>query len=88
MDCRGASGHAQLFIWRREMLQAMEVAATSPASVPAVSEPVPRLVLPEPPPAPKRRRTRRSRSSGTAVEPEIDGVAVRIAQGADAKTLR
>jgi len=87
MDCRGASGHIQLFTWRRKMRQAMDVAATSPAFVPAVIEPAPLPVVPEPPPAPERPRTRRSRSSGTAVELAIDGVAVRIAQRADAKVI-
>ena len=86
MDCRGASGPIQLFTWRRKMRQAMDVAATSPAFVPAVIEPAPLPVVPEPPPAPDV-RGRGARSSGTAVELAIDGVAVRIAQGADAKVI-
>jgi transposase len=54
---------------------------------------VPAIIEAAPPPsrdqptAPKRHRTRRSRTTGTAVELEIDGVAVKIAQGADAKVI-
>jgi transposase len=61
-------------------------AAAPPAFVPAIIEAAPPPSQ-EPPPAPKRRRTRRSRTIGTAVELEIDGVAVKIAQGADAKVI-
>lgn len=52
-----------------------------PAFVPAVIEPVGRL---EAAPA---RRTRRRRRSHAAVELEIDGVAVKIARGADATLI-
>lgn len=75
----------QLFGWRRELKKAA-LAAGPPTFVPAIIE-----LDPQSPQVPssstKRRRTRRSRSAGTAIELEIDGVAVKIAQGADAKVI-
>jgi transposase len=50
--------------------------------VPAVVEPVTRSD-----PAPARRARRRQRATTTAVELEIDGVAVKIARGADASVI-
>jgi transposase-like protein len=78
---------SQLFTWRRELRKQMEAqgfalpVAPAPASlfVPAVIEPSPPSeVLPV-----AKRPRRRRRSSPSAVELEIDGVAVRIARGTD-----
>jgi transposase len=77
---------SQLFTWRRELRYAAE-AATQPTFVPALIEPAVVPIATERPASQKRRRTRRARSIGTAVELEIDGVAVKIAQGADAKVI-
>ena len=76
---------SQLFTWRRELRKAAAT-ATSPSFVPAIIEAAPPPSRDQPT-APKRHRTRRSRTTGTAVELEIDGVAVKIAQGADAKVI-
>ena len=78
---------SQLFTWRRELRKEMEVrgmplpvsSAPAPLFVPAVIEQRP---SPEATPVAKRRRRRRG-SPPSAVELEIDGVAVRIARGAD-----
>ena len=72
---------SQLFTWRREMRYAAD-ATVPPAFVPAV---VDHINLVEQPPTVRRAR-RRSRE-GSAVELEIDGVAVKIARGADARTI-
>lgn len=77
---------SQLFTWRRELRYAAEAAA-QPTFVPALIEPAVVPIATERPASQKRRRTRRARSNGTAVELEIDGVAVKIAQGADAKVI-
>ena len=61
----------------------MQGAAPEPMFVPAVIEPVASQVAT--PPQRPRRRSRRS--SGAAVELEIDGVTVKIAQGTDADTI-
>jgi len=87
---------SQLFTWRRQVRHEFEAKGISPqargmglpaasldgpAFVPAVIEPVGR---PDVAPA---RRTRRRRRSHAAVELEIDGVAVKIARGADATLI-
>lgn len=78
---------SQLFTWRRELRYAGEVAQSvvqippKPLFVPAVIEPEPVTAV-----APKKQRTRHARSSA-AVELVIDGVAVKIAQGADASVI-
>ena len=84
--------HTQLFTWRREMRRAAEAAGASlPMALPPVPAPlfVPAVIEPEPvavaAPA-ARKRVRRTRSA-TAVELEIDGVAVKIARGADAGVI-
>lgn len=80
---------SQLFTWRRELRKQLEErgqalpAAPSPSFVPAVIEPPP---MDEPVPAAKRSRPRR-RSKTSAVELEIDGVAVKIGRGADAGVI-
>lgn len=78
---------SQLFTWRREFRQRLEAqgltlpmtTTPSPSFVPAVIDPVPAS---DPAPVAKRPRKRR-RSTAGAVELEIDGVAVKIARGAD-----
>lgn len=82
---------SQLFTWRRELRKqladrglALPMAqAPAPSFVPAVIEPVP---LSDPAPNASRARRRR-RSQPSAVELKIDGVAVRIARGADAHVI-
>ena len=84
--------HTQLFTWRREMRRAAEAAgvtlpmaiAPEPLFVPAVIEPEPVAV---PQSTPKKRRLRRVRPEAAAVELTIDGVAVKIARGADAAVI-
>lgn len=83
--------HTQLFTWRREMRQAAEAAGVTlpvrigpePLFVPAVIEPAPVTAAVA---TPKKKRMRRARSAA-AVELVIDGVAVKIARGADAAVI-
>lgn len=85
--------HTQLFTWRRELRQAAEAAGVT-LPVRALPEPlfVPAVIEPEPEPAtaamaaPKKKRMRRARPAA-AVELVIDGVAVKIARGADAAVI-
>ena len=80
---------SQLFAWRRVLRKQLEErgqalpAAASPSFVPAVIEPLP---MSAPVPVAKRSRPRR-RSKAGAVELEIDGVSVKIGQGADVGTI-
>ena len=80
---------SQLFTWRRELRYAAEAAhgtaqtLAEPMFVPAVIEPEPAATSAS---APKRKRVRRAQSAA-AVELEIDGVAVKIARGADAGVI-
>lgn len=82
---------SQLFTWRREFRKQLEAQgltlpmapAQAPSFVPAVIDP-----LPASDPGPMARRPRkRRRSQAGAVELEIDGVAVKIARGADAGVI-
>lgn len=78
---------SQLFTWRRELRYAVETvqgAATMPEPmfVPAIVE-LPR----EPVPAPTKPGKPRRRGASAAVELVIDGVAVKIARGADAAVI-
>ena len=81
---------SQLFTWRRELRY---VAESAPGALKALPEPpmfVPALVVPtvdavSPPARPGK--ARRQRRSSAAVELEIDGVAVKIARGADAGVI-
>lgn len=82
---------SQLFTWRRELrkqlaargLAVPKAPAQIPSFVPAVIDPVPSG---DPVSIPRRSRRRR-RTQPSAVELEIDGVAVRIARGADAHVI-
>lgn len=73
----------QLFAWRRTFRAEAEIAASF---VPVVV-----TTEPEAPAAPrsvrKTRRPRRSSSKTASIEPEIDGVVVRVGRGSDAKTV-
>lgn len=79
---------SQLFTWRRELRYAAE-AARSTAQSPLAPMFVPAVIQPEPAtqPALKKKRSRRTRPEAAAVELVIDGVAVRIARGADASVI-
>ena len=78
---------SQVYAWRRDFRDRLEaegvhIPSTGPqgaAFVPAVIEPGAR-----PDPAPVHRARKRRRSKASAVESEIDGVAVKIGRGADA----
>lgn len=82
---------SQLFTWRREFRKQLEAqglalpmaTAPAPSFVPAVIDPPPAS---DPPPLARRSRKHR-RSQAGAVELEIDGVAVKIARGADATVI-
>ena len=93
--CKLARRHdlrpSQLFTWRRELRYAAEAAygtAQSPPEpmfVPTVIEPEPAAT---PAPVSTRKRVRRARAAvPAAVELEIDGIAVKIARGADAGVI-
>src|SRR3546814_6352039 len=76
-----------IFAWRRDLRKKLEdqglTLPATPAFVPAVIEP-----LPSGDPAPVARRgRRRRRPTVSAVELEIDGVAVKIGRGADAAVI-
>jgi len=83
---------SQLFTWRRELRKQladrglalpMASAGQAPSFVPAVIEPGPSGDRAPTARHPRRRR----RSQPSAVELEIDGVAVKIARGADAGVI-
>jgi transposase len=72
----------QLFAWRRVLRTEAEKASFVPVVLTAEPE-----ASAAPRPAPKLRRARRSSSKAASIELEIDGVAVRVGRGADAKTV-
>ena len=75
---------SQLFTWRRLLRKQLESQGTTvPAFVPAVVDVV---TVDERAPAIQRPKKRR-RSKASAVELEIDGVAVKINRGADAGVI-
>lgn len=82
---------SQLFTWRREFRKQLAdrgltlpmAPAQAPSFVPAVIEPAPS----GDPVATAERPRRQRRSQTSAVELEIDGVAVKIARGADAHVI-
>ena len=73
----------QVFAWRREARkQAASAQQESPTFVPAVVTP------PEPAPTrPARSRKRKTPRSAGVIELEIDGIAMRVGRGADARTV-
>lgn len=73
-------GPQQLFGWLREARKTAEASVAS--FVPVVVE----APIVEPPPAPKPKARRRRAREGL-IELEIDGVAVRVGRGAEAKTV-
>ena len=82
---RYALSPQQLFAWRRAARQPLAGApAPEPLFVPAV------IAAPEPEPSGKRARSTRKRKAAPdagVIELEIDGVAMRIGRGADARTV-
>lgn len=75
----------QVFAWRREARkQAASVQQKSPAFVPAVVTAPPPEPAPTRPAQPRKRKT--TRDAGV-IELEIDGIAMRVGRGADAKTV-
>lgn len=75
---------SQLVTWRRQLRKQMgSQGAAAPAFVPTVIDVAP---AEEPAPAIQRPKKRR-RSKASAVELEIDGVAVKISRGADAGVI-
>jgi transposase len=82
---------SQLFTWRRELRKQLEdrgvtlpiTPPSAPSFVPAVIDP-----LPANEPVPVARRSRKHRGAkASAVELEIDGVAVKIGHGADSGVI-
>jgi transposase len=79
----------QLFTWRRQARQPVvsELTPEPPMFVPAI------VGTSSPPSEPRRRPRRRGRKAAQGadtvgmIEMEIDGVAVRVGRGADAKTV-
>ena len=73
----------QVFAWRREARkQAASVQQDSPAFVPAV------VAAPEPVARhPSKQRKRKATRDAGVIELEIDGIAMRVGRGADAKTV-
>ena len=82
---RHGLSHSQLFTWRRKLrkMALVKSDATEPAFVPAIVEPS----IIEKKPRAKRKRSGSSGKAIPAVELEIDGVAVKIAKGTDARTI-
>ena len=83
---RYALSPQQLFAWRRAARQPL---VASPAPEPLF---VPAMVTVPPPPEPSPVRPTRPRKGKTArdtgvIEFEIDGIAMRVGRGADAKTV-
>lgn len=86
---RHAMAPSQLFTWRRDFRRAAQAAGVglaapepTPLFVPAVIDPQSTAER-----APAVRKRRASRTREAAVELEIDGVAVKIARGADAGVI-
>ena len=79
---------SQVYAWRRDLRKQLEAAGVVlPATEPEVPSFVPAIVevAPAAEPVPTVRRSKkRRRSKASAVELEIDGVAVKISRGADA----
>ena len=75
----------QLFTWRRQAREPLEVAAETqaPVFVPAVVE----VPSPERPVRRSGKRTRQVARTSGVIEVEIEGVTVRVGRGAEAKTV-
>jgi len=86
---------SQVYAWRKDLLrQFKEQGPAVPTPEPQVAAFVPAVIAPDtapdtaPKPEPARRGLRRRRRAASAVvELEIDGVAVKIARGADAGVI-
>jgi transposase len=79
---RYALSPQQLFAWRRAARQPLAKAPTPESLfVPAV------IAAPRPEPAARRRRKQKAARDAGVIELEIDGIAMRIGRGADAKTV-
>jgi len=82
---RYALSPQQLFAWRRAARRPLvEASAPEPLFVPAV------IAAPGPEPAPNRppkQRKRKATGDIGVIEVEIDGVAMRVGRGADARTV-
>ena len=81
---------SQIYVWRKDLLKQLEVKVLPrPAAEPEAAMFVPAMIEAEAPakPAPRRCSQQRRRTKQAAVELEIDGVAVKIAQGADAGVI-
>lgn len=75
----------QLFTWRREARGRLHVAPEPPLFVPAIVAPsvAKAAAAPERPTKPARRR----RSAPVGIEPEVDGVVVRVGRDAGAAAI-
>jgi transposase len=72
----------QLFAWRRAARRAVVETPTSESLfVPAV------VAAPTPAPAAKRLRKQKVARDAGVIELEIDGIAMRVGRGADARTI-
>ena len=80
---RHGLAQTQLFSWRREA-RTQSVASAELQFAPVVVEPPPGSPVPL---RPKRPRQRGRRRGDGGIELEIDGVVMRVARGADAKTV-
>ena len=84
---RHALSAQQLFGWRRAARLAIAGAATSEnLFVPAVVDAVGQKVVAELP-SPRHSRTRNAARQAGMIELEIDGIAMRVGRGADARTV-
>lgn len=81
---------SQIYGWRKDLVKQLEskglsLLATEPEAAMFVPAVIGAVTPAEP--TPRRRSRQRRRAAATAVELEIDGVAVKIAQGADAGVI-
>ena len=81
---------SQLFTWRRQLGKQMEARGVTLPVAPTIAPTFVPAVIDEPPriePIPVKRTQKRRRAKGSAVELEIDGVAVKIGCGADSGVI-
>ncbi|MBV1692172.1 transposase [Novosphingobium sp. G106] len=79
---------SQVYGWRRDLRKQLEAEGVIiPPPKPEVATFVPAVIEPSVVTDPAPRRRRRRRATGAVVELEIDGVAVKIGQGADVGTI-